>query len=162
MRYSAVTLAIALIATLLVAPAQAAKENFDRSKPHLSFYARSTGPDLANFDVIRGLGIEVEAQEYQNGDDPLTRKRPGRVKYGDITLRRMYRGPSDVETWAVDASRGKVSRHDIVITIVDQQAQVVRTYNLYGAFPTAWTVDSSRDGSLTETLTVAVDRIELQ
>ena len=26
--------------------------------------------------------------EYQDGDDPITRKRPGRVKYGDITLKR--------------------------------------------------------------------------
>lgn len=162
MRTTPVTCLLAIVLAVLFLPVQAAKENFDRSKPHLSFYARSTGPDLANFDVIRGLGVEIEAVEYQDKGDPVLRKRPGRVKYGDITLRRPYRGTSDVETWALAATRGEVKAHDITITIIDKRSRVVRTYLLYGAFPTRWTVDTAHDGNLTETLQVAVERVELQ
>lgn len=141
--------------------ADAAKENFERSKPHLSFFVGSPGLDMRNFDVVVGPGIEVETIEYQDGDDLVLRKRPGRTKYSNITLKRGYRGSSDVEQWAMRATRGRVERQDIVITVIDRKTELSRTYNLLESFPVSWNVSPDEKGQLIETLVFAVGRVEL-
>ena len=57
-------------------------------------------------DVVEGAfksagGIEsrVELLEYQQGEDIILRKRPGRVKYGDITLKKGYLATTAFYKW---------------------------------------------------------------
>lgn len=56
------------------------------------------------------------SEPYQNGDDPLLRKRPGRVKYGDITLKKGHSqqggdigDPSQLEAQDYNGSRSNRS-----------------------------------------------------
>jgi phage tail-like protein len=155
-----ITWLMVLSCALIGLQAQAAKENFDRSKPHLSFAVKAGDLDMAGFRQVDGLGIDIEVIEYQDGEDLILRKRPGRVKYSNITLERAYRGATDIEEWAMEALRGKMSRREISILIVDKAAAVVRSYNLFECFPTSWKLGTNDEGVITERITLAVERLD--
>lgn len=154
--------ALALLGSLTWgSPVEAAKENFDRSKPHLAVSTKAEGVDLSGFQQLEGFGIEVAVVEYQDPSDPVVRKRPGRVKYGDITLKRGYTGATDVQDWASEAVGGAVQRRDVTIVILEPSASPVRTFVLLDCFPSSWTLETDEDGHLVEKITLAVERVEL-
>ncbi len=152
-----------LLAGLIAAcclPAMAAKENFDRSKPHISFIAKSGGINLSGFDQMRGLGVETEATEYVDDSDPVVRKRPGRTKYSNVTLERVYQGATDLEDWANESARGKVQRREISLVMYSRSNDAIRSFNLIDCFPVAWSLETNDDGFMIERLTLSVDRVQ--
>ena len=74
------TLTALLLAVILgwSITAEAAKENFDRSKPHVSVSVKTSGVDMGGFRQMDGFGLQIEVIEYQDGEDRVLRKRPGR------------------------------------------------------------------------------------
>jgi hypothetical protein len=56
----------------------------DRPTPTL-FSVEVAGVPIT-VDSISGLGAEVEVIQFQDGDDLILRKRPGRTSYATITL----------------------------------------------------------------------------
>lgn len=147
----------ALAALLVGANAQAAKENFDRSKPH--FIVETGDLDLSGFDSLDGLGMEVEVIEFQDGDDLFLRKRPGRAKFSDVVLTRRYRGATDLQAWAAEARRGKILRRDIHITTMKRNGTPIQSFTLTGAFPSAWELETDERGRVQEKVTLAVERM---
>ena len=130
----------------------------------LVFNLSIDGALVGAFKGVEGLSIEQEVIEFQNGDDPLTRKRPGRVKYGDITLKRGYFIGSTLNDWIEDARTGRGVRKDISITLYDPDTKaVLRTFNCHDCFPTRWKM-SSLDGKgndvLTEEVVIAIEWFE--
>lgn len=141
-------------------PGYAAKENFDRSKPHISINSKSGSVDMSGFSAMDGLGIAIEVIEYQNGDDPILRKRPGRVKYSNITLERAYQGATDLRDWAEEAGRGKLRRDDFSVFLFDRSGAVLQSLNLLDCFPADWSLATDDRGVLTERITLVVERVE--
>ena len=45
---------------------------------------------VGRFKSVDGLDSETEVIEYQDGDDMILRKRPGRTKYSNVVLKRGY------------------------------------------------------------------------
>ena len=140
---------------------EAAKETFNRSKPHVSFSTKAEGVDMAGFQQLEGMGVEIEVIEYQDGDDPVLRKRPGRVKYGDITLERPYTGATDVQEWANEAARSKAQRRDVTIVMLDPSATTVREFTLIDCFPSSWELATDDKGLVIEKIELAVERVEM-
>ncbi len=78
----------------LAAPLQQADALQD-SEPRFFFKIQIDGVDVGEFAEVSGLGIEravifdtEDSRTRGDKTDPLVRKRPGRVKYGDITLKK--------------------------------------------------------------------------
>jgi len=130
---------------------------FDRSKPHVSFVVSTTDLDMSGFQQMSGLGIETEVVEHQDPNDLLTRKRPGRVKYGNITLQRAYNGATDVQRWTSEAANGKVQPRTISVEMYDRTAALVRTFTLQDCFPASWKLATDDNGFVVERLALAVD-----
>jgi phage tail-like protein len=103
---------------LLAAPARRS-EDFGDFIGNYNFRVEIDGVDAGQFTAVDGLSIEREVIEYRNGDDPLTRKRPGRVKYGDITLKKGYIASTVLNDW-IEAARlgsGDIPRADLRIVL---------------------------------------------
>jgi phage tail-like protein len=127
------------------------------------------GVDAGSFESVEGFSIEQEVIEYQNGDDPLTRKRPGRVKYGDITLKKGYISSSILNDWIEQArlGNGDYTRKTISIILQDNNDPSVdgqiKRWNCFECFPKSWKI-SSLDGKsndvLTEEIVIVIEWFE--
>ena len=141
-------------AALFLPDAQAAKEQFDRSKPHVNVAASSADLDLSGFNQMHGLGVEIESLEDPTAPE---RKRPGRTTYSDITLKRAYKGATDVQEWATG---GGLPLRDITIHLITRSAKPVARFELIECFPTSWRLDTDDDGDTIESIVLRVNRIE--
>lgn len=109
------------------------------------------------FKEISGLESEIEVIEFQNGDDPLTRKRPGKVKYGNITLEREFVNDSSLLEWYKNILAGKTERKSGSIIYLDRAGQEVLRYNFFEAWPCRWSLpELTSDGK-----SVAIEKIEI-
>ena len=152
---------LSVCAVLFLSTADAAKENFDRSKPHLTISINIDGDDFGSVAGINNLGIETPSEEER-------RKRPGRTKYSNITLKRGYTGSTDLQDWATKATaEGELCKdctRDITINMISRNGEIVRTFDLIDAFPVSWKIDTEsggKDSTVTETLEIRVNRIDM-
>lgn len=160
MKFRAVFIIAIAMLGVLSTPAHAAKEKFERSKPHLNVGVSAADLDLTGFHDMSGLGIDVEVVEVTDGSDGVVRKRPGRTTWSDITLKRGYQGATDVQNWAAEAFSGDVARRDITIVILDRDGDAVRRLNLVSCFPTHWELSTNDDSLLVEEVTLTFTKID--
>ena len=134
------------------------------------FRVEIDGIDAGYFASVDGFRIEQEVIEYQDGDDPLVRKRPGRVKYGDITLRKGYMVGTVLNDW-IEESRfgsGEYSRKNISIILTDHtppwnRGVEIKRWNCFECFPRSWSLsglNNESDNMLTEEMVIAVEWFE--
>jgi len=124
------------------------------------FRVEIDGVDAGFFRSVDGLSIEQEVIEFQSAGDPLVRKLPGRVKYGDITLKRGFIGGSMLNDWIEDSAGGNTVRKNVSITLVDRNGQEIHRWNLLDCFPTSWKIgplEGRPTDPLIEELKVACD-----
>jgi phage tail-like protein len=134
-----------------------------------NFRVEITGVLAGHFSGVDGLSIENEVIEYQDGDDPLVRKRPGRVKYGDITLKKGYLATLFLRDWIEQARLGKgnYTRKDMSIVLCDnrdpKQDAAIKRWNLFECFPKSWKIsglDGKGNDILTEEIVIAYEWFE--
>jgi hypothetical protein len=65
--------------------------------PAHNFRIEIDGVIAGGFKEVSGLESEVEVVEYRDGDDPITHKRAGKVKYKNIILKLDPADPSSKE-----------------------------------------------------------------
>jgi phage tail-like protein len=157
-----VPIALAAAAALcLPQGARAAKEVFARSKPHVNVGVIGGDPlDLGGFQSVSGLGVEIEVLD----DTTSVRKRPGRTKYSNITLKRGYVSNSELWDWAMaGVGGGDIPLRDLRIDLLTPSAEPIASFNLMSCFPTKWEVatDEGDQKQATETLVLSCDRVEL-
>jgi len=164
-------MALFVVALVIVAgslmPAEAAQRRPNEAGSAISNYSfrvEIDGVDAGQFASVDGLSIEQEVIEYQNGDDPLVRKRPGRVKYGDITLKKGYIAGTVLNDW-IEASRmgnGDYTRKNMSIVLLEQGEEAKR-WNCFECFPKSWKL-SSLDGKgndvMTEEMVIVIEWFE--
>ncbi len=68
-----------------------------------------------------------------------TRKLPGRVRYGDVILRRGVTPNLDLYRWFNDVRAGNLSRRNLVVVLLDAERLPVRRWIVSGAFPVKYT-----------------------
>jgi phage tail-like protein len=96
-------------------------------------------PD-AIFTEMSGLEVEITVDPYEEGGiNDHVHKLPGRVKVSDITLRNGITPTNELWKWFADVLRGKKSRKNVSIVIVNQQKLPVQTWSFFDALPIKWT-----------------------
>jgi len=131
----------ALSAAMLLSPmAEAAKENYDRSKRHFNVAVNIGGEDFGAVEGLSGLGLSLA-----ESDDPKARPH-----YSNITLKRGYTGSSALQnlvTKAVESGGAcQDCSRDIKVTVLGRSGEVVRTFHLIDTFPVSWSLSSESKG----------------
>jgi phage tail-like protein len=113
----------------------------------------------AYFRSVSGLSVEVEVVEFrEGGENQVTRKLPGRVKYPNIVLKQGFTGPaSDLLKWTLRIASGTTEAKKGSIAIYDAKGQPVATYTITNAWPVKWE-SPDFDASSNE---VAIESIEI-
>lgn len=125
-----------------------------------NFRVEISGVNAGFFKGVDGINAELEVIEFQDGDDLFLRKRPGRAKFGDVTLKKGYIVTPDLQTWWRDCRDGKYDRRDIAIHLGDNTNKTVRSWNLFGCWPKQWKVngfDGKGNDVVTEEITFVVE-----
>lgn len=117
----------------------------DGRRPHdyvgqYNFSVELEGSAVAWFKAVSGLQAECEPIEYMNGDDGVIRKRPGRIKIGNITLKRGYAnaGVNVLWDWWCTVMSGKVQRKSGSIVLHNDHGKEVVRYTFTEAWPVKW------------------------
>jgi phage tail-like protein len=130
---------------------------------NFNFKVEIEGVTTGAFRNVEGLDSETEIVEYQDGDDLILRKRPGRTKYSNVTLKRGYVNNTELWEWRKQVIEGKVQRKSgSIILCADDGAEIMR-YNFFEAWPTKWkgfTLDGKGTDVNVEELELAVEKIE--
>ena len=131
-----------------------------------------------NFVVDAGLGgevgfaevelpaAEIESIEYREGGDRTnaSRKLPGRVRYGNVVLRRGISGNLALWEWFKAVRDGQQLRRDVTITLLDEARNPVQQWRLRDAWPAKYDpsdLNGKGNEVLIETLELAVESIDL-
>jgi phage tail-like protein len=128
-----------------------------------NFEVEISGCPAGYFKGVDGLNAEIEVIEFQDGDDLFLRKRPGRAKFGDVTLKKGYIVTEDLQKWWRDCRDGKYDRRDISIHLRGNTEDRVRTWNLFGCWPKQWKVngfDGKGNDVVTEEITFVVEDLQ--
>jgi phage tail-like protein len=101
-----------------------------------SFLVEIDGIPSAAFSEVSGLSAEAEVIEYREGSDKTTssRKLPGRVRYGDVTLARGLTTSRDLFDWWMSVATGNVQRRNVAIILLDDARNEVLRWLLREAW----------------------------
>jgi len=131
---------------------------------NFNFTVQIEGVTAGNFTGVDGLSFEQEVIEYQDGDDLILRKRPGRVKFGDITLKKGYINTNILHDW-LDKARvgdglGQYHRVQLSIILNDNTGTPIHQWDLFECFPKSWkmaTLDGKGNDVLTEEMVIVCE-----
>lgn len=123
------------------------------------------------FREITGLEASVEVIEYRDAGDSIVRKRPGKAKYANITLKRGDVNDGRLDPWYQKTLSGVterksgsiIYRKSITVVLLDRRGAPVRRYTFFEAWPCRWKapeLHSGSDNRLVEELEFAVERVE--
>ena len=135
-----------------------------RSDPFPSFRFKVDfrgGPGVsARFTECSGLEIQVETLDYQEGGErQRTLRLPGRVKYGDLELKRGIApdgGP--LWGWVRDTARGRIAPCTLTVSLLAPDGASTYSWTLLDAYPVRWkasTFSAGESAIAIETLTIA-------
>ena len=169
-KYSKVTLLfLVMVSVFLVGPSQPERD-FSAPVSNYTFRVEINGIDAGCFESVDGLSIEQDVIEYQDDDTPLIRKRPGRVRYGDIILRKGYLIGTVLNDW-IEASRtGDIqsSRRNMSVILIDttppwNKGVEIKRWNCYGCFPRSWRLsplNNESNNMVTEEMVIVIEWFE--
>ena len=127
-----------------------------------NFKVEIEGVTAGQFKNVDGLEAETEVVEYQDGDDPIVRRRPGRSKYSNLTLTRGRANSLLFDEWRQNIMAGVLTKKSGAITLIDDAGRELMRYNFFEAWPSKWrfTDLDGKGGDLTvEEIELAVEQI---
>jgi len=119
------------------------------------------GLTLGFFTGCSGLSLEFDVMTFTegNGSTKLERKRPGKPKYSEVTLKRGFTPDTALHDWfkeVVDANAATPYKTGSVVVFDRTQAEVAR-YNLEQCWPSKLSVSDLKadsDEVMVEELTI--------
>lgn len=109
-----------------------------RDNPYANFnFVVDIGAEELAFAEVVIPAAEIDLIEYREGGDRAnaSRKLPGRVRYGNVVLRRGVDGRLALWEWFKSIRDGEILRRDVTITLLDEQRQPVQRWLLRKAWP---------------------------
>ena len=130
-----------------------------------NFSIELEGVLVAQFKSCSGLGLDIDQIEYRAGTDKWTRKRPGKVKYKNIILKRgvMLWGHDSMWKWVQTVVEGKTERKSGSIVLRDERMLEWGRFNFFEAWPCrwkGWDLDGQGKGTVIEEIELACERVE--
>lgn len=130
---------------------------------NFNFRVELEGLTVGQFTAVEGMGSETEIIEYQDSDDLILRKRPGRTKYQEITLKRGWTDNPQLWDWRMAVCAGDVQRRSGAIILCADDGSEVARFNFYEAWPSkGGGFDQDGMGAKTniEEYSIIVERLE--
>ena len=124
------------------------------------------GVELARFTGISGLGYESEVVTFQDtlaDGKIITRKRPGRINFPDIVLKRGLSADNALVDWYQTVVNGAVERKSGSVVIYDQTSTEIGRWNFENAWISKWSasdLDAGTDDIMIEEITIAHEYLE--
>ncbi|MDP4235352.1 MAG: phage tail protein [Bacteroidota bacterium] len=116
--------------------------------------------------ILPAMGVDVV--EFREGNDPTAsvRKLPGATHFGNLILKRGFKGSLELYQWWLEASTGNSStrRNISVILLSEDASQSVATWQFSDAFPTKYSVSELNARGcdvLIETIEIVSDNVQL-
>lgn len=131
----------------------------------LSFGLELDGVRVSMLTEVTGLGWEREVIEVREGGDPdaTTRRLPGRMKPGEVTLTRGLTADLTFVQWMRDPVPVGRPRPTVGVTLFDPQGRPVARYHLEHAWPSKLEIRALRSGGhegAVESLTLVHEGLE--
>lgn len=81
------------------------------------FRVEIEGVEAGTFAAVENLKAKIDVIAYQDGNDPILRKRPGRVSYENVTLRKGKVTSPALWQWWSETSGGQFKTRTVTITL---------------------------------------------
>jgi phage tail-like protein len=139
----------------------------DNPYPNFNFVVDIGGKEEIAFSEVEIPAAEIEAIEYREGGDrsSAARKLPGRVRYGNVVLRRGIAGDLELWEWFKSVRDGQLQRRNVTITLLDEQRNPVQRWLLRDAWPAKYDpsdLNAKGNEVLIETMELAVEGVEIE
>ena len=138
-------------------------------QPYRSFNFRVEidGIAEAQFAEVVVPDAEIAVVEYREGGDPTSaaRKLPGRVRYGNLVLKRGVTADLSLYQWFRALVNGDFQPRNAVIVLLDAERQPVRRWLARDTWPAKYTgptLTAAADEVAIETMELAVTQIEIE
>ena len=124
------------------------------------------GVELARFTAVSGLGYESEVVTFQDtlaDGKVVTRKRPGRISFPDIVLKRGLSADNALVDWYQTVIDGAVERKSGSVVIYDQSSTELGRWNFENAWISKWSasdLDAGSDDIMIEEITISHEYME--
>lgn len=131
-----------------------------------NFKIEIEGISAGYFRDFDGLGAEVEviSEVVDTRDGGLyVRKRPGRVKYGDITLKKGILTSPELIDWFQAVESGKADPRSMRLDLRARDGSGERSWEVFGAWPRSWKIsgfDGKANDVLTEEMVIVIEWFE--
>lgn len=105
--------------------------------------------------------MEYEIESYrEGGENRFEHSLPVRTKFPDLVLKRGFLvKDSEVYDWCIKAFRDREFKlSDIVIKLLDEKHEPLKTWNVVGAYPKKWSVSDLN----AESNAVVIENLELK
>lgn len=125
----------------------------------ITYVVEFGGQGFGEFISVDVPEIATEVIEYQDGDDRILRKRPGRNRVSNLVLRSALANPAldDLWTWRLDVISGRFERQSGSIILAGQHGEEVDRYNILHAWPCAWRIVTLEDDGNKDTVVVEIE-----
>lgn len=157
-----VFLGVALVGAALIVPTARSANSGPAAAP--GFRVEIDGATIDGVREISGIDTEIEVIEYRDGGDLVTRKRPGRVKYGTINVKRVVVKADKLAEWFEKTRGGTTERKSGSVIYLDRAGAEVLRYNFFEAWPCRWSgpeLDADhKDPQPVEAISLCVERID--
>jgi phage tail-like protein len=132
-----------------------------------NFRVEIDGIGEAQFAEVVVPTAEIAVVEYREGADKssATRKLPGRVKYGNVVLKRGITADLALYQWFRAVAQGDFQPRNVLIVLLDAQRQDVRRWLARDAWPVKYegpALNAKNNEVAIETLELAVEEIEIE
>jgi len=124
------------------------------------------GITQAGFSEVAIGETTIEAIDYREGNEPAhVRKLPVLTKYGNITLKWGTTASNELFNWWKAGADGNVQRRNMVVSLLDEQRNVVKRWVMQNVWPVRYAVSPlvAMEGCVViETLECAVESLEAE
>ncbi len=96
-----------------------------------NFKVEIEGVTQSAFSEVLGLETSTDVVEYQDGEDIVLRKRPGRTLYSNIIMRRGYVNTDELWQWRKNVIDGKVERKSGSVILCGDDGSEIMRYNFF-------------------------------
>jgi phage tail-like protein len=140
-----------------------------RTDPYMNFNFRVEIDGIVSsaFAEVHIPPASLELIEYREGVDPActVRRLLGRVRYGNLVLRRGITESNELFDWWREACQGNSDRRNLVVVLLDGQGVEVKRWGFVRALPARYeapTLDASGNEVAIETLEIAFEQMTIE
>lgn len=128
-----------------------------------NFKVEIEGVTVGAFFEVKNVESLTEVIEYQDGEDIILRKRPGRTSYSNIVLKRGFINTDELWKWRKAVIDGKIERKSGSIILCGDDGSEIMRFNFFEGWPCRYslsTLNGADDRNLFEEIEIAVEKIE--